>query len=165
MFLNYIKLAWRNLWKRKSFTILNIIGLSVAFGVAIILCTAALFDLSFDKFHNNIGSIYKLYTTVQTPKGPEAGLTHPVPLAAALRTEVPGIKKISRFGSGVHNLTYESKELNVSFVRVDADFFDIFSFPVSKGNSASLLKAKSDVILTEESAKRIFNSTDVIGIF
>ncbi|HEX8314755.1 MAG TPA: ABC transporter permease, partial [Flavisolibacter sp.] len=143
--------------------ILNIVGLSVAFGIAILLCTAALFDLSFDKFHHNIGSTYKLYSTIQTPKGPEAAETQPVPLAAALRTEVPGIKKITRFGSGRHNLAYESKELNISFIRVDPDFFDMFSFPVMRGNSAGLLKEKSDLILTEESAKRIFNSTDVIG--
>lgn len=163
MFFNYVKLAWRNLWKRKSFTILNIAGLSIGFGIAILLCTAALFNLSFDRFHRNISSIYKLYTTIQTPKGPEATETQPVPLASALRTEVPGIKRITRFGSGRHNLTYESKELSIGFVRVDPDFFDIFSFPVSKGTAAGLLKEKSDLILTEESAKRIFNSTDVIG--
>ena len=163
MFTNYIKLAWRNLWKRKSFTILNIIGLSVAFGIAILLCTAALFDLSFDKFHRNTGSLYKLYTTVQTPKGPEATLTHPVPLAQALRAEVPGIKKITRFSGGHFNVSRGEKELTVGIARVDQDFFDMFSFPVAKGNSQHLLKERSDVLLTEDAAKRIFNTADAVG--
>jgi len=163
MFTNYTKLAWRNLWKRKSFTILNIIGLSVAFGIAILLCTAALFDLSFDKFHSNSDNLYKLYTTVQTPKGPEAALTHPVPLAQALRTEVPGVKKISRFGGGHVNISKGEKELTMGIVRVDQDFFDMFSFPVAKGNSQNLLKERSDVLLTEDAAKRMFNTIDAIG--
>ena len=163
MFTNYIKLAWRNLWKRKSFTLLNIVGLSMAFSIAILLCTAALFDLSFDKFHQNTGSLYKLYSTVQTPKGPEAAVTQPVPLADALRTEVAGVKKITRFGGGHMNVSKGEKELTMGIARVDADFFDMFSFPVAKGNAVGLLKERSDVVLTEDAAKRIFNSADAIG--
>ncbi|RYF85462.1 MAG: ABC transporter permease, partial [Chitinophagaceae bacterium] len=163
MFTNYIKLAWRNLWKRKAFTALNIIGLSVAFGIAILLCTAALFDLSFDKFHANVNSLYKLYTTIQTPKGPDAGETHPIPLAQALRTEVPGIKKITRLGGGHMNVSKGEKELNMGIARVDPDFFEMFSFPVAKGSGEGLLNDRSDVVLTEEAAKRMFNSTDAVG--
>ncbi|MES2881742.1 MAG: ABC transporter permease, partial [Bacteroidota bacterium] len=163
MFTNYLKLAWRNLWKRKAFTLLNVIGLTVAFGIAILLCTAALFDLSFDKFHANKNSLYKLYTTVQTPNGPEANETHPVPFAAALRSEVPGVKKITRFGGGHYNVAFGNKELTMGFARVDADFFDAFSFPIAKGSPSNLLSGKSDLVMTEESAKKMFNTADVVG--
>ena len=163
MFINYLKLAWRNLWKRKSFTLLNIAGLTVAFGIAILLCTAALFDLSFDKFHNNRGSIYKIYTTSQTPKGAEASINHPVPFAEALRSEVPGVNKISRFAGGKDNITYGSKEFVMGIARVDTDFFDIFSFPALSAGRKPLLREGSDVVLTETAALRIFNSKDVVG--
>lgn len=163
MVVNYIKLAWRNLWKRKSFTLLNIIGLSVAFGVAILLCTAALFDLSFDKFHQNIGSLYKVYNTLQTPKGAEATVTQPVPLATALRSEVPGVERISRFGGGPVTVTVGEKEIRMGSIRVDADFFEMFSYPVARGAAQHLLRERSDLVLTEESAKRFFNDGDAVG--
>lgn len=163
MFFNYVKLAWRNLWKRKSFTLLNIAGLTLAFGVAILLCTAALFDLSFDKFHQNGDSLYKLYITVQTPKGAQANVTQPVPLAEALKAEVPGVKKITRYGGGHYNVSYGEKELNMGIAQVDPAFFDMFTFPTIGGATQNLLKEKTDVLLTEDAAKRMFNSTDVVG--
>ncbi|HVF95922.1 MAG TPA: ABC transporter permease, partial [Flavisolibacter sp.] len=163
MFIIYLKLAWRNLWKRKAFTLLNIVGLSVAFGVAILLCTAALFDLSFDKFHRNIGSLYKVYTTVQTPKGPDASVTQPVPFATALRSEVPGIDRISRFGSGQLTVTVGDKEIRMGTVRVDEDFFKMFSYPLAKGAAENLLRQRSDLVLTEESARRLFNGVEAVG--
>ena len=163
MFTNYLKLAWRNLWKNKSFTLLNIVGLSVAFGVAILLCTAAMFDLSYDKFHKNIGSLYKVYVTVQMPKGPEASVTQPIPFAPALRAEVPGIKKITRFSGGTVAVAYGDKELNMGVARVDKDFFDMFSFPVANGAAQNLLNGKSDVVLSENAAGRIFGTTEAVG--
>jgi putative ABC transport system permease protein len=163
MIKNYFKLAWRNLSKRKSFTILNVIGLSVAFGVAILLCTAALFDLSYDKFHKNAGSLYKVYTTLQSPKGPQAGSAHPVPFAPVLKSEVPGIKKITRYRSGPVTITYSTKELNMAVARVDADFFEMFSFPVLLGNQGRPLQNLTDVAITEETAAKLFNTTEAIG--
>lgn len=163
MFTNYLKLAWRNLWKRKAFTLLNIVGLTVAFGIALLLCTAALFDLSYDKYHANGDSLYKLYNTVQTPKGPEANVSQPVPLAAALQNEVPGVKKISRYAGQQHIVAKGEKEISLGIARVDAGFFDMFSFPVQNGGGQNLLKEKSDVLLTEDAAKRLFNSLDVTG--
>jgi putative ABC transport system permease protein len=163
MLINYIKIAFRNLWKRKAFTSLNIIGLSVAFGVAILLCMAALFELSYDKFHKNIGSIYQVYTTHQTPKGAEANTSYPVPFSPALKAEVPGVKNISRFTNGISHVAFNKKELSMNVASVDPDFFSIFSYPAIKGNINIQLQKKSDVAITEDGAKKLFNTSDVIG--
>ena len=79
MFKNYIKIAWRTLWKNRGFTILNIIGLSVAFGVAILLSMAAFFELSYDNFHENKGEIHQLYTQWQIPEGSDIYISQPMP--------------------------------------------------------------------------------------
>ncbi len=163
MFKNYFKLAFRNLWKRKAFTALNIVGLSVAFGIAILLCSGALFDLSFDQFHKNIGSIYKIYTTIQTPKGAVENQSNPVPFTPAIKSEVPGIQKISRFNGGPALVTFKDKELNMSVCKVDKDFFSIFSFPAVKGNLQNPLVNKSDVVITEKGAEKLFGTIDVVG--
>ena len=69
----YFKLAWRNLWKQKTFTALNIFGLTVAFATAILLGLAALFDLSFDTFHVNKKDLYQVYKASQKAEGTVVG--------------------------------------------------------------------------------------------
>ncbi len=96
MFKNYLKIAWRNLWKDKTLSFINVVGLSIAFAAAILLSMAAFFELSFESFHENGNKIYKVYTIQQTTKGQEAGTSQPTPFAKALQDEVPGVDKITR---------------------------------------------------------------------
>lgn len=69
MIRNYIKIAVRNLWKDRTFTTLNIIGLTAAFGVALLLGMYAVFQLSYDRFHENSNTLYQVYSEDQTPMG------------------------------------------------------------------------------------------------
>ncbi len=163
MIKNYIKIAWRNLKKDKTFTFLNIIGLSIAFGVVILLSMTAFFDLSYDKFHGNIDSIYQVYSTEQTSKGTEVSTSNAIPFAEALKTEVPGIHKISRHLFQGVLVTYEDKELSMDGVWVDNDFFSIFSFPVVKGNTNGLLKERSAIVITQRTASALFGNTEAVG--
>jgi putative ABC transport system permease protein len=164
MIKNYLKIAWRNLIKNKVFTLANIIGLSSAFAVAILLVMTALFELSFDSFHENKASVYQLYLSNQTPRGTEIGTSNPVPLAPALMDEVSGIKRAVRRVSEDALVTFNNKELNLDAEYVDPSFFEIFTFPALLGNTESPLPDKNSVSLSEESAQKIFGSTDnVIG--
>lgn len=160
---NYFKIGWRNLRKNKTFTFLNIIGLSVAFGVAILLSMVAFFELSYDQFHKNIDNIYQVYSVQQTPEGAEAGTSRPVPYAAALKAEVPGIIHISRFLEDKGFIMHGDKEFNTNMAYLDNDFFSMFSFKVIKGNKEKPLKNKSSVVITEKAAKKLFGSEDPIG--
>ena len=122
MFKNYIKIAWRNLIKNRIFSIANIVGLTCAFAVAILLSMTALFELSFDQFHENKDSAYQIYLTNQTPRGAEVSTSNPVPLANALKEEVPGIKRIARSLSEDALVSYQEKELNLDAEYVDSEF-------------------------------------------
>ncbi|WP_344928857.1 ABC transporter permease [Aquimarina addita] len=163
MFKNYIKIAWRNLWKRKAFTLLNIIGLSIAFTVAILLSMTATFELSHDKFHTDIGRIYQVINKEQTAKGSEISFTHAVPFTPTLREEVPGVQSISRYLEQNGLVSYGEKDFTIDIAYVDNDFFSMFSFPEIKGNITNALKTKSNVVLTEKSAMKLFGTLDVIG--
>ena len=92
MIKNYLKIAWRNLVKNKVFTLANVVGLTSAFAVAILLAMTALFELSFDQFHENKDTAYQLYLSNQTPRGQEISTSNPVPLGPALHAEVAGIR-------------------------------------------------------------------------
>ena len=163
MIKNYFKLAWRNLVKDKTFTFLNIFGLSVAFGVAILLSVYALFQLSYDQFHDKSESIYQVYTTHQSPEGAEASTSKPIPFAEALKEEVPGVEKITRY-IGTSNLAMVGdNQYRLSTDYVDPDFISMFSFPIIKGNTQSPITDKSSIAITQEAAKRVFGTEDVVG--
>jgi ABC-type antimicrobial peptide transport system permease subunit len=164
MIKNYLKIAWRNLVKNKVFTLANIVGLTSAFAVAILLAMTALFELSYDQFHENKGSAYQLYLSNQTPRGTEIGTSNPVPLAPSLIEEVSGIKRVTRALSEDALVTYDQKELNLDGDFVDASFFEIFNFPTLSGDTKNPIPDKNSVAITEESAKKIFGTTqNVIG--
>ncbi|GAA4242255.1 FtsX-like permease family protein [Winogradskyella damuponensis] len=163
MFKNYFKIALRNLWKNRIFTALNVVGLTVAFGVALLLGMFAVFQLSFDRFHDHGDTIYKVYSEDSGPYGIEANTSKSEPFAAALRDEVTGVEKITRYsGSGVL-LTYQDKQLGMGTAYVDPDFFDMFSFPIVKGDTKNPITSESSVAMTEQAAKRIFGDENPIG--
>ncbi|WP_431124775.1 FtsX-like permease family protein [Flagellimonas flava] len=163
MIKNYLKIAWRSLLKNKVFTLLNILGLSVAFGVAILLSMAGFFDLSFDKFHENGDAIYKVYSIWQNPKGQQVSESHGVPLMPTLKQEVPGIEKATRHLEEEVIISYGEKEINMEVSWVDADFFSMFTFPVVKGKRENPLEKRSDIVLTEEMAHVLFGGENAVG--
>ncbi|WP_335965099.1 ABC transporter permease [Galbibacter sp. PAP.153] len=163
MIKNYLKIALRNLWKDKTFTGLNMLGLTVAFTVAILLSIYALFELSYDRFHENIDRIYNVYTTAQSPDGPEVSTAKPIPFALALQKEVPGVEKITKYNGGNVLVTYGDKQLRMEAAYVDPDFFSIFSFPVIKGNEQHLVEDESSIVITQKTAKTLFGEENALG--
>lgn len=163
MFRNYIKIALRNLWKDRTFTFLNIIGLTAAFGVAFLLSMYALFELSYDKFHENTGSIYGVYTNEQTTKGVEFNDTNPIPFAEALKEEVPGVELITRYTTGGTLLTYNGNTFRIGSAWADPEFFKIFSFPIVEGDKVSPISDKFSIVLSQKMAKSIFGKEAAVG--
>lgn len=163
MLKNYIKIAWRSLLKNKTFSILNILGLSVAFGVAILLAMAGFFDLSYDKFHKNKDSIFKVYSVWQNPKGQQVSDSQSAPLMPTLKAEVPGINSATRHLQEEVIISYNDKEINMDVSFVDDDFFSIFSFPIIKGKVQNPLESRSNIVLTQEMAAVLFGKQNAIG--
>ncbi|SDS75178.1 ABC-type antimicrobial peptide transport system, permease component [Gillisia sp. Hel1_33_143] len=162
MIKNYLKIAWRSLWKEKTFTFLNVFGLSVAFGAAILLSMYALFGLSYNMFHENADELYQVYRTSYTPKGPEPGIAQPLPFAAALKDEVPGVEKITRFNGGSVLASIDENQVRLRSAFVDPEFFSMFTFPVLNGDQKPVA-GKSEVALTQEAAKNLFGNEEALG--
>jgi hypothetical protein len=105
-----------------------VVGLTAAFGVAILLAMYAVFQLSFDRFHEHGDEIYQVYTEDSGLNGIEANISKSEPFAAALKDEVVGVEKITRYnGSGVL-LTYQDKQLGMGTAYVDPDFLICSAF-------------------------------------
>jgi putative ABC transport system permease protein len=163
MFKNYIKIAFRKLWKERTFTALNVLGLTAAFTAAFLLSLFAVFELSYDQFHKDGDSIYQIYTDEQIPQGIESSISNPVPFAQAFKDEVPGVEKITRVMTGGPTVIINEQSFNINATWADADYLKMFTFPIIAGNSKNPLQNKSDVVLTERASKRFFADIDPIG--
>lgn len=163
MIKNYIKIAFRNLWKEKTLTSLNIIGLTVAFAVSLLLSTYVVFQFSYDTFHDKKDHIYQAYMTWQTPEGTEVGTSQPTPLAETLVEEVPGIKNITRHLEEEALTIYKDKELNLDALYVDSGFFKMFSFPIINGTKENALADVNSVVITKSTALKLFNKENPVG--
>ncbi len=155
MLKNYFIIALRNLRRHKTFSFINIAGLSISLALVMLIATYTQFEMSVDTFHKNYGRIYKV------GKG-----TTPAPLAELITSNLPEIQKSARiesFRTTSVTMRYGDRILKVeNIIFSDPDFFDIFTFPAMRGNPQEALNEPMALVLTESEAKRIFGSEDPI---
>ncbi len=157
-----IKVALRSLKKTKVLSSIHIVGLGIALGTSIVLYLTAMFELSFDKFHENINSIGVLYKKSEPNTGVKYNTTMEIPLAPQLKAEIPNIEYISRYANGNVMLRHGAKEISSSIKYVDNDFLTMFSFSkISGGNEE--LNSIDEIVLSKKVAMNLFGSTDVEG--
>ena len=163
MFKNYLKIAFRNIWKSKAYAFINIIGLSVAFCVSVFLFLTAYFQLTFDNFHKDGDRIYQTYFFSNAPEKAEKTGSMPLPLTPALKAEFPEIEGIARIVNGGDVVEYKGKYFDKQIKFTDPDFLNIFSFPMIKGNREIALRDLSSIIISENMAKAVFGTEEPIG--
>ncbi|MER0439226.1 ABC transporter permease [Emticicia sp. W12TSBA100-4] len=164
MLRNYFKIAFRNLWKNKAYALINIVGLSVAFGSAMLLFLTARFELSFDDFQANKEHLYKVFFKLNLADGTRMGTSMPAPLTPALKADFkPEIKHISRIMDSGVQVVQGDKTLDQSLNYVDADFLRMFSFEMLKGNPNSALNDLRSIVINQSTAEKLFGSSEPLG--
>ncbi|MCP4724528.1 MAG: FtsX-like permease family protein, partial [bacterium] len=162
---NYIKIAIRNIRRNKGFSIINISGLTIGLAVCILISLWVRDELSFDKFHENYDSIYRVITQ-ETYQGQPTLITRTVgALFKASKEEIPEIAYAARtHRSSGKIIRYGDKIFaEDEFLLTDQDFFAIFSFQITKGDPANVLVDPNSIVLTEEMAAKYFGKDDPIG--
>lgn len=160
MFQNYLKIAWRNLGKHKSDSIINLLGLCVAFTAALLIFLSVYFELSFDSFHKNAGQLYHLYTTAARMDGLNSNTAVPVPMAPTLQETYPEIQYTSRYVSTNGNIRYMEKQLTQNLRLTDPDFFRMFTFPFVEGSVQTALQEMNSLVMTKKAAEALFGKED-----
>jgi len=164
MFKNYIKIAIRNLFRQKVYSLINIIGLAIGISCTILLTLWIVDELSYDNFHVNGDQIYRVLEHQEySSQSMEVAVT-PGPLAKAIKETFPEIKNATRFDySTMNQLKYENKVFpDFDGAYVDPEFLDMFTFPVIQGKSDPLSDINS-VIITSSVAKAIFGTENPVG--
>jgi len=163
---NYFKTAWRNLTKNKAFSVINILGLTIGITVCMMIYLFIMGEFSVDRFHKNGDRIYRVMrgAAIDDKSISVAYLSgmHAPALLNDFKGEIVSAVRVSEndnlFTAGAKSF-HEKKELDV-----DSGFFNLFSFPLIKGNPTTVLKDLNSVVLTESTAKKYFGSVnDAMG--
>lgn len=170
MFQNYLKIALRNLNRKRAYATINVLGLALGLACGILIFTLVTYHLSFDTFHKNADRIYRIVSEFHGPEGGGQNPGVPNPLAKAFRNDYTFAEKVARvvtFDNQLITITSDKEvkkfqeEPGVAFA--EADFFDILNFPLLQGNKKTALSAPNTAILTEKLAKKYFGDENPIG--
>jgi len=164
MIKNYIKIALRNLWRHKGFSLINITGLAVGMAAAILVLLWIKNELSYDGFHKNKDRIYEVRNHVSFNGKITCGNSVSEPTASALEKDVPEVERAVRSGEyGNLLLSVGDKKIIKAGNIVDTGFLQIFSFPMLKGDPSTALNDMHSIVLTEKTAKSLFGEDDPMG--
>ncbi len=165
MLSNYLKTAWRNIVRHKGYSFLNVFGLAVGMACALFVLFWVQDELSFDRFHANAGTLYRVEQDQATGQGKFHVNLTPYPLAPALKAEIPEIKEATRaaFPGDLlvrygENAFFESRVL-----AVDPQVFRMFTFPLLKGDPATVLNRPASLVISENMARKYFGSAEPMG--
>ena len=163
MLQNYLKIAFRTLWKDKSSTFINVIGLAVAFYSSTMLFMTVALEHSFDRFHRDYDRIFRTYSVTNHPDGVRKSANMPLPFVPALRQEFPELDGTTRYQEGGGLVRFGSKQLDKEIDGVDPDFLTMFSFPLLQGNARQALASLSSIVITQNMAHDVFGSVSPVG--
>lgn len=164
MLQNYLKIAFRNLLKNKTYTLINLVGLSLAFAVSILLFLTSYQEFTYDGVHKSMDHLYRYYMKINYPDEVKYGVASPAPALHALKTEYKDeIKLATRIRDISVVVKYNDKTIQEQGVAVDEDYIKMFSFEFMKGAPEKGLSDLGDVILREDIAENIFGNEEPMG--
>lgn len=166
MIRNYLRVAFRNLWRHKGFSLLNMIGLTVGMTAFFLVFLYVCFELSYDSFHSKADRIYRIVSDVQTPAGLQHFAGPPLSAVPGMKEQLPEIERTTRLNLGDNwmvirdnNEVFETDDVALA----DTNFFRVFDFPLVKGDPGTALTAPNSVVLSETVAKKFFGNIDPMG--
>ncbi len=164
MFKNYFKIAFRNLWKNKVFSFINIMGLTVGMTACFLIFLYVKFELSYDAFNSKADRIYRLVTDLKTPSDNlHIGVTSWA-FAPKIKSELPEVQSFARISRGSFLIT----KGNIKFQEdkclfADSSLFHLFDFKLLQGNPQTALKNPYSIVLSETYAKKYFGNENPVG--
>jgi putative ABC transport system permease protein len=163
MLKNYLQIAYRNFFKNKVFSIINIMGLAVGMAVAILIALWIWDELSFNYYHKNHGRLGEI-ASIETFNGiTNTEEYSSVPIAAALRNNYPDeIKQVSVTREINAGLLVGDKKINASGLWAERDFPSMLSLNMTKG-SFSRFGDPSSILISESLAKSLFGNDDPLN--
>jgi len=164
MFKLNLKIALRNLWRNKGFTLINLGGLAIGLASCMVLLLYVAYEYGYDKQFTDYGKTYLVYNNQKTAKETFSFLAVPGLMENEVRSKVSGVSKVGRLSYPEYKmLSYHQNNFKKSAVFADPDFLKMFDYKVLKGNPNTFLKNPDGVILSETLAKNLFGNEDPLN--
>ena len=166
MFRYNLKFTFRNIFRNRFFSIINIIGLSLGFAGAIFILLWVLDELSYDRFYDKADDIYMVINSNTDDQGNSVDyIESPAPMAEYLVNNIPEVKESARVEYFYRGGIIQKGEdfYNEKGASVDASFFDTFSIKFLDGKKDNVFSKAESIVISESMAKRYFGTKDPIG--
>ncbi len=161
----FLKLAFRNIFRNKFYSLINILGFSIGIATTLFIFLFVHYETGFDSFHKEGNAIYRV-TCGYKMKGQENNMGfawHPV--APDLMSEIPGIGDFCRISAGNMGKMYFNKQIQkidkISFA--DANLFNFFDFELIAGDPNTALDSPDKLVISQSQAQKIFGSINPLG--
>jgi putative ABC transport system permease protein len=170
MFKNYFKIAWRNILRNKTNSIINVAGLGIGIAGVILITLYIRDEKSYDGFFKNADHIFQV--DMDVAMGGQAGYVSNTPptVGPALQQSFPEVKAYTRFyvmGNEIISNGEDAKEqkhfTEKKLLAVDSNFLQVFDYSIKEGNPQTCLQQPHSIVLTETTAKKYFGTTEGIG--
>lgn len=166
MLQHYLKVVWRTLGQNRVYSLVNLGGLTLGLTVVMLIMVYVQDDYTFDCFHQNGASIYRLIQDRQ-----EAGATEisrmgntGMPQGPAFKAEIPEIQEFCRLKNGWNTIVKKGNDgIEEKLMYADNAVLSMFSFPALAGSTAGALNSLENVVITDRVAKKYFEGQDPIG--
>jgi ABC-type antimicrobial peptide transport system, permease component len=175
MLKNYLQVAFRNFWQHKVFSVINVAGLAIGISASLVIYLIVQHEYSYDKHHKDGDRIYRVTSIIDLPDLTIHNSGAPIPTAAAIREEVPGVESVTQFmlaNNPKVSVQHGNDQAPVVFRRqtnivyADEYYFKIFPAEWLAGSPNQVLTAPFNVVLTESRAKQYFSYNqpeDILG--
>ncbi|MGN6419476.1 MAG: ABC transporter permease [Pseudobacter sp.] len=164
MFRNYLKSAFRNLWRHRAFSFINIMGLTIGMTACFLIFLYVKFEMSYENFHPKADRIYKVAADIKTPTEVLHAGGPAWAVAQNLKDEFPEVEEFVRINNSnmiIRNGDIKFKEDKIMFV--DSAAFRVFGWKLLEGDPDKALTDPFSIVLTETAAKKYFGNENPMG--
>ena len=165
LFSNYLKISFRVLKKNYLFAGINVLGLSIALTIFILMSVLVNHEYSFDQFHTKGDRIYQVIQNFQQQDGPDPEIYTSSKLASALVDEISYVEDAVTINGAASNWisTSDKRFFEEDGIIASASFFQIFDFELTKGNRKDVLKNPWSIAISQSLAEKYFGFENPIG--
>ncbi len=162
---NYIKVAFRNITKRKGYSFINITGFAIGMACSIVIALYVSDEISYDTYHENADRLYRVGAEFGNPELIKIAYTSP-PMAESFLNDFPEIKDIARLSTWGSSflVKYEEKSfLEERFIYADSTIFKVFTIPFLHGAPETSLNEPFTIVITQKTAYKYFGDENPVG--